>query len=161
MTRQIRTLAVLGILCLVIGAEAQSASADHGRDSVTGHVVLFFNDDIDFTARSSAMNTDVSGRFRVTFMSVDPNFVAEGEVLCMRVVAGIPALFSIGGVITRAPAGSTAQGFTAVGSDSGKFGTAADTFNYSFSPVPVTVCPTPSLGSPVADGEIVIHNTLP
>lgn len=163
MTRHSPKILALTIAVLICGTGVQDVSGDHGRDSVMAHVFEFAGVDWELHARSSSVGTDVSGRFRVTVTSVDPNLVLAGEVTCLRVVeAGGQALFSAAGVITRQPAGFEARSFLVVGSDSGKFSTAADTFNgVVLDTPPPPECPTPSLGDPVADGEVVIHNTLP
>ena len=99
--------------------------------------------------------------FRVTVTTADPNQVCDGQVLCLNVVSPpTAALATIGGVLTRAPAGTTAQGFVAFASDSGKFSQGLDTFEWTITATPTTTTlwPPPALAAPVLDGEIVIRN---
>jgi hypothetical protein len=160
MTRHARRmLLLLAITSLVLTPAVRTSNAASNQDVALGHLVYLGFQDIDFNARSSAFGTDARGHFRVTVTGFDPNQVYEGEVLCLQVVGtATAALATIGGVITRAPAGNTAQGFVAFASDSGKFSQGADTFDWTITTLPTTVCPTPTLGTPVVDGEIVIRD---
>jgi hypothetical protein len=155
---------VTAALALTLGAGA--ASADHGTDSASGHANnVALQVDIDFSARSSNVGTAARGHARFTFDNFDPNIVVSGEVTCLLVVGGVagqPALASIGGVITNQPAGVGITHFTIFASDDGKFSQTPDTINFILHTTPQDeLCPAPTAGAPVADGEIVIHNTLP
>jgi hypothetical protein len=66
--------------------------------------------------------------------------------------------------LTKVPPGSPLQSMIIFATDGGKFSGAPDTATFGFStapPPPDGACPTPFAGFPVADGEVVIHNTLP
>jgi hypothetical protein len=163
--RKLLGLAAAGLAVLVFGAGA--ASGNHGTDSASGHVNNLAGFDIDFSARSSNVGTDARGRARFTLTSSDPNQSFTGEVTCLRVVGGTgstPAMASIGGIVTDQSAGLTFSAFTLFVSDDGKFSQTVDTLGfiiYGFLPPLEDLCPPPSAGVPVADGEITIHNTFP
>jgi hypothetical protein len=161
---KLAALVTAALVSTVLGAGA--ASADHGTDSASGHVNNFgFQIDVDFSARSSSVGTAARGRARFTLDNFDPNIVLSGEVTCLLVVGGVagqPALASIGGVITDQPAGVGLTNFTIFASDDGKFSQTPDTMEVALHNVPQDeLCPAPTPGTPVADGEVVIHNTLP
>jgi hypothetical protein len=162
---KLAALVTAALTLTVFGAGA--ASADHGTDSASGHVnSLGLQTEVDFSARSSSVGTAARGRARFTFTIFDPNVVLAGEVTCLLVVGGVagqPAMASIGGVITDQPAGLGFTNFTIFASDDGKFSQTPDTVDVILFEGPPNdeLCPPPSPGAPVADGEIVIHNTLP
>lgn len=141
------------------------AVADHGTDSASGRGRVSNFADIDFSARSSSVGTNASGRASISFTNNDPDQTYSGEVTCLRVVGATtttPAMATIGVLITKAPFGSTFQSFVLSVSDGGKFSGVPDTANWSFSSAPPPsdgLCPTPFGGVPV-DGEIKIHDSL-
>jgi hypothetical protein len=143
-----------------------SAVAAPATDSASGHITIF-GFKLDFSARSASNGVGATGSARVTLTISDPNQVYSGEVTCLRVVgatATTPALAVVGVKLTRVPPGATDQSLIINASDSGKFGQAPDTATTLFSstpPPPDGFCPAPVPGQPVADGEIVIQNTLP
>jgi hypothetical protein len=157
------TVSTAALAVLVLGAGA--ASADHGVDSASGHVNNHFGEfDVDFSARASSVGTAARGRFRLTRTSSDPNQVFVGEVTCLVVEggsAGTPASASVSGVITDQPPGSGATAFVMIASDDGKFSQTPDRFDAALYNGPPACPPVPGTLTPVADGEIVIHNTLP
>lgn len=172
-------------LLVTVVASADTASAAPTRDSARGRITKVTsavgtaaNVNYDFSADSSNLGTDVSGTYKETRQSADPNIVIIGEVTCLRVAGGTstaPATASIGGVITKGgefqivfdPTTFTfgpARGFIIQTSDDGKFSTTADTFQvmYTIAPVPPEGCPTPTTGfNAVAEGDVIIHNALP
>jgi hypothetical protein len=183
-SHHVRLFATVTIALLVtVAASADTASAAPGRDSARGRINLIAfttvsQQNVDFSADSSATGTDASGTFKETFANSDPNFVVSGEVTCLRVVSGSDApgnVASIGGVVTKGgerigafdPDTNTfgpAQGFIILTSDSGKFAPQPDTFQrtYTVAPVPPDGCPAPTPGLfRVADGEVIIQNALP
>ena len=143
------------------------ALADHGTDSASGRGRTG-GIEFDFSARSSSVGTDARGRASVSFTGSDPDQTYSGEVVCLRVVSATPttpAMATIGVLVTRAPFGSTIQGFVLSVSDGGKFSGIPDTFTtmaFTTTPPPGDgLCPPPPTfaGSPV-DGEITIHDSL-
>jgi hypothetical protein len=144
------------------------AVADHGTDSasgkVNGHVDIF---NVTFSARSTNVGTDVRGHIRATRTDLDPNQVFVGEVTCLMVtgatLTGTPASAAIFARITDQPPGSAFLSIAVLVTDSGKFSNAPDLFGLALlaSPSPPEGSCGGAGGSPVADGEVTIHNTLP
>ena len=138
-------------------------------DSASGHVTDRFNQQYDFSAKSSAAGTGASGYGKVTFISSDPNQVYSGDVTCLRVVGATtttPATAIMGVRVTNAPIGSTIESLIIQATDSGKFAGAPDTIFAQFLSTPAPpdgACPVPFmfLGNPVIKGDVVIDNTLP
>jgi hypothetical protein len=175
-SRILRAAAVLGLVSIAVSLTPAPATADHGVDSAQGKYTAtgtgFGTVQVDFSARSSSIGTDSRGSARWTFPQHDPNTVVTGEVTCLRVLStSTPsgAVATIGGRLTRVhgdgiPLCPTCQGFLIQVSDAGKFSNVPDTEFFQFTPTapPQDACPTPTGGGvPVADGEIVIHDTLP
>jgi hypothetical protein len=164
---QVRLATAAAITALVIAPTA--AFADHGNDTASGRGSTFVgSNEFSFSARSTAFGTGSHGRMRVAFTTSDPDQVYVADVTCLRVFLGVdPGAATtavIGGRITSAPPGNTIQGLLFFVSDSGKFSQFPDTWTVSFvTPAPVQdTCPTPTFfGSPLQDGEITLHNTLP
>jgi hypothetical protein len=163
-----RRFAVLACaLALVgLGLLPTAATAAPGGDSARGHVDTATYT-LDFSARSTQTGLNASGNVRITLTSLDPNQVYAGDVTCLRVVgatATTPALAYIGAKVTQAPPGSPFSVILVDASDSGKFSGAPDTALPTFAtgtPPPDGACPAPTPATPVADGEVVIYNTLP
>ena len=144
-----------------------TAGAAGGGDSASGHSTEF-GTITDFSARSSNVNTDARGRIRVTFANSDPNDVYTAEVTCMKVVgatATMPARVVVSGRIVSQPPGSSVVSIQVHASDSGKFSNVPDSMDVFFFGTPSPpdgTCPVPfTFVSPLADGEVVIQNTLP
>lgn len=153
-----RLFAALGLallLSLVVGVGV--ASASHGTDYAKGTVDQG-GADWRFSANSNFNGTQASGTIRLTLANNDPNLVVTADVTCLRVVDG---LFEARGVVTNVRGGTFfANSVIIRGSDEGKFSTTPDTFSGFFSslmdPGP---CGVPSPGSPVQDGEVVVHDS--
>ena len=160
----LRKAAIVPALAVaILPLTAAPAAADHGTDSASGHILVFGQQEFDFSARSSAFGTDSRGRATVAFTSSDPDQVYSGDVTCLRVVGTqTGAIASIGVRITRAPFGNTLQGMTLFVTDSGKFSQQPDGANVAFqaTPPPQDACPTPFANTP-GDGQVTIHNTFP
>ena len=146
------------------------ALADHGTDSVRAHGRLFLVLDVDLSARSTQSGVDASGRATFTDTTPDPDATWRGEVTCLRVVGGTASVpsstFYAIARVTDAPPGDPAQSIHIFGTDSGKFSQAPDTLEAFPSPTlpnPDGTCPTsfPFGNRPLADGEVVVHNSLP
>ena len=153
------------VLLIALGAQATLAAPN--QDSAKGRV-NYFGQMWDFNANSTATGFNADGTVKITTTNTDPNQTFWGEVTCLRVVgatATTPATAVVAGVITKAPPGSFASSFVINASDSGKFASAPDGFTGFLSsapPPPDGNCPAPStFVSPVTDGEVIIHNTLP
>jgi hypothetical protein len=159
------TLALLLSLAVCVGVAG--AQGQGGNDSATGRVLSAEDGlgtisglDISFSAKSSSIGTDATGRFREEFTNTDPNGVITGQVRCLRVSGG---LFEARGVVTDVQniPGFTSRGFWLIGSDSGKFSTTRDTFNRFYFQNPQTEgsCLAPAPGADqVIDGEITVHD---
>lgn len=154
-------LAVAGLVLL-----PSAALADRGPDTARGNVHTI-SQRLHFSARSTQTGLDASGHARLTLTGFDPDLVFAGEVTCLRVVgatATTPVLASIGVRITQQPPGLPFQSIVINASDSGRFSGAPDTASsfLSFAPPPSDgACPAPVVTTPVADGWMRIHNTLP
>jgi hypothetical protein len=165
-SRHLSLLATTSLL-LALTLSPGVAGAASNTDSASGNV-NFASQQIDFSARSTNVNTDASGRIRLTFTAFDPNQVYVAEVTCMRVVGATEttaATVVISGRITQQPPGGTAQSIIVNASDSGKFSNVADgafAFTSSTPSPPDSMCPAPiGFVNTVADGEVVIKNALP
>ena len=161
-----KRLAIL-LTALALLAWPAAASADHGTDSVRGNA-SFAVIDVSVSARSSQAGTDASGRITLTRTDRDPNQTWRGEVTCLRVIgatATTPATFYAIARVTDAPPGDPSMSIHAFGTDAGKFAQAPDTLTGFTSTTPAPpdgACPSPTFAaSPVADGEVTIHNSLP
>ena len=147
------SLALLASLVVGVGV----ASASHGTDYAKGTVDQF-DTDWRFSATSNFNGSQASGIIRYTAANNDPNVVITADVTCLRVVDG---MFEARGVVTDVRGGTFFVNSVIIrGSDDGKFSTTPDTFAGFFSstldPGP---CGVPSPGSPVQDGEIVVHDS--
>lgn len=163
-----RRLFILATAVLLLAAPA-TVSADHGPDSARGRGTLFLQLEVDFSARSTSTGQSASGHATFKNTIFDPNATWRGEVTCLRVVgatATTPATFYLVARVTAAPPGSLDQSIHVFGTDSGKFAGAPDTLEAFTDPAPPNpdgTCPTtfPFGSRPLADGEVVVHNTLP
>jgi hypothetical protein len=143
--------------------------ADPGTDSVRAHGMLQLIWDVDLSAKSTATGLGASGRATFSVTTFDPDATFRGEVTCLRVVGATATTFATFYAVARvtdAPPGSTSQSIHVFGTDSGKFANAPDTLEAFDSPAPPSPdgsCPTsfPFASRPLADGEVVINNTLP
>ena len=160
-------LLTTGVILVALAVAPAAVSAGNNTDSASGRGT-FFGTDFDFSARSTNVNTDARGRIRLTDTGSDPNRVFTAEVTCMRVVgatATTPAAVVLSGRITDQPAGSAALSLIVHATDSGKFSNAPDTISVFASSTPSPpdgACPPPATFlSPLADGEVVIKNSLP
>jgi hypothetical protein len=147
------SLALLASLAVAVGV----ATASHGTDYARGTVDQG-SADWRFTATSNFNGTEPRGTIRLTFANEDPNLVLTADVTCLRVVDG---LFEARGVVTDVRGGTTIINSLIIrGSDEGRFSTTRDTFaglaSLSTEPGP---CALPTPGSPVQDGEIVVHDS--
>ena len=157
-------VAMLGALALLPGV----AAGDHGTDSARGNVNTS-SYSLDFSAKSAGSGADASGRASLTITSSDPNAKYSGEVTCLEVTgatATAPATAVISVKLTNVPAGAPYQSMIIAATDSGKFSGGPDLagWNLSVAPsLPDGACNPAFLPfqQPVADGEVVIHNTLP
>jgi len=159
---------VILLSALALLAWPAVVSADHGTDSVRGNVRLFGQIEVNVSARSSQAGSDASGRVTFTNTITDPNQTWRGDVTCLRIVgatATTAATFYTVARVTDAPPGDFAQSIHVFGTDAGKFAQAPDTlaaFTSSLPAPPDGACPVPTFsGSPVSDGEVTIHNSLP
>jgi len=149
----------------ILAFTPSAAVADHGTDSASGRITIFGSNRYDFSARSSAVGTDARGRASITLTSTDPDQEWSGEVTCLRVVSATPttpAMASIGVLVTKAPFGSTVQGFVFSVTDGGKFSGVPDTvalMSFGALPPPDGACPAPIPGS-IGDGEVTIHDSF-
>jgi hypothetical protein len=161
MKRLLVALSLAVLVSLALGGAAAYAAS--GSDYARGNVdqgANFPSTDWRFRATSNFNGTQPSGTIRVTFANEDPNTVVTADVTCLRVVNGE---FQARGVVTDVRGGPTFGIGNSViihGSDAGKFSTTPDTFQGGFSsltdPGP---CGGPIPGSPVQDGEIVVHDS--
>jgi hypothetical protein len=155
-----RLLAALTLALLVsFAVGAGVAYADHGTDYARGNVDQGAQE-VRFSASSNFNGTEARGTVRFIFRNNDPDLVVTGEVTCLTVVDG---LFEAHGIITDVRGGTTsANQFIIRGSDSGKFATTPDTFTgfTVFSPTPIECPTTPFPGSPVTDGEVIVHDSF-
>ena len=158
--------AIFGALVLLPGI----AAGDHGTDSARGRVNnLSGAYNLDFSARSTGAGADASGRASLTITTSDPNQKYSGDVTCLEVTgatATVPATAVMSVRLTSVPPGSPYQSIIIAATDSGKFSGGADLAGFTFSTAPSLpdgACNPAFLPfqQPVADGEVVIHNTLP
>lgn len=151
-----RALLVAAVVSLALAPTA--ARANHGKDYAKGTVVQ--TSKWDFSASSSFNGNDPRGQIRFTNTSLDPNFVVTAEVTCLSVLNNMAGIV---GEVTRAHGpGSTTVTFVSLQvTDSGKFGTTPDLFSgfFGVGPTPEDCAPA-GFGSPVSDGEIVVHDSL-
>lgn len=152
-----RALLVAAVVSLALAPTA--ARANHGKDYAKGTVVQA-GSRWEFSATSSFNGNNPQGQIRFTNTTSDPNFVVTAEVTCLSVVNGSAGIV---GEITRAhgPGSTPATWVNINATDSGKFGTTPDLFSgfFGIGSTPTTCAPT-GVGSPVSDGEIVVHDSL-
>jgi len=159
-------LAAVGMLG-ALAATPVAVGAAGGGDSASGNFT-YGNEQVDFSARASNVDTDARGRIRITNTSADPNDVYTAEVTCLRVIgatAGTPATAVAVGRIIDQPPGSPYLSILVQVQDSGKFSQVPDSgfafFQFVPSP-PDTACPVPfTFNNPLAEGTVTIDNTLP
>jgi hypothetical protein len=153
-----RLLAALTLALLVSFAVGASvAYADHGTDYARGTVEQG-SFEWRFSASSNFNGTQPSGTIKITFRDDDPDTVVTADVTCLNVVNGV---FNAGGQVTSVRGGTFAFSSVIIrGSDAGKFSTTPDTFGATFffssDPGP---CPPPTPGSPVQNGEVIVHDS--
>ena len=141
--------------------------ADSGSDTVRARGMLQLIWDVSLSAKSTSTGLNASGHATFSNTLFDPDASFRGEVTCLRVVgatATTPATFYAVARVIDAPPGSISQSIHIFGTDSGKFGQFPDTLEAFDSAAPPTdTCPTsfPYASRPLADGEVVIDNTLP
>ena len=169
-TRRVSLALTAATLLAALALLPSIAAADHGTDSARGNVnALFGAYALDFSARSTGAGADASGRASLTLTNTDPNQKYSGEVTCLEVIGGTattPATAVISVRLTDVPAGSTAQSMIIAATDSGKFSGGPDMAGFTLSAAPSLpdgACNPAFLPfqQPIADGEVVIHNTLP
>jgi hypothetical protein len=168
MKRLFAALSLALLLSLAVCVGVAGAQGQGGNDSATGSVSTVSTPsgfrlaaNISFSAKSSSIGTNASGRYRHVLTDTDPNGVITGEVRCLRVSG---RLFEARGVVTdvrNAPGFSNIQGFYIHGSDDGKFSNVRDTFDWTYfsNPQTETSCllPTPGFFE-VVNGDITVHD---
>jgi len=154
-------------VALALAMSPAVVGAGPNTDTASGSGTVF-SDQVDFSARSTNVNTDARGRIRVTDTGLDPNQTWTAEVTCMRVIgatATTPATVVVSGRIVDSPPGSFVQSIQVQATDAGKFANAPDSMFYQFFGTPSPpdgTCPMPiTFTSPLADGEVTISNALP
>jgi hypothetical protein len=156
------------LLMLLLGAflvVPAAAEAGANRDVAKGNGRDFFGPQFYFSATSSPLGTDPSGRVALGFLGTGQEVTFYGQVTCLRVLGGGAA---IGGRVTRIepPVAlfTGTQSFLIQAFDSGKFATFADTVQYSVStapPPPEAGCPFPTFFTfPIGEGEIIVQDDV-
>lgn len=152
-----RALIVAAAVSLALAPTA--ARANHGKDYAKGTVV-FSTTKWDFSASSSFNGNNPQGQVRFSNTGNDPNFVVTAEVTCLSVLNNTAQI--VGEVTRTHGPGTTGATFVLISAtDSGKFGTTPDLFSggFGFGTVPDACVAGPGF-TPVADGEIVVHDSL-
>jgi hypothetical protein len=159
MKRIVLALSLALVVSLLVGVGV--ASASHGTDYAKGTVDQG-TQEWRFSATSNFNGTQASGTIRVIQRNNDPDLVMTANVTCLRVVDG---MFEARGVITDVRGGTTSLDAVIIrGSDQGKFSTTPDTFagGFLFTTLPDDPgpCGVPTAGSPVQDGEVIVHDSF-
>jgi len=151
---------------VLVSIPDSSSAQNNGTDKAVAHIDIttFGPNQWDVSARSNFNGTQPTGSWRFTNSNADPNIVVSGEVTCLQ-VAGNVAL--VGGIVTEVRGTTTtANGFVAEMTDSGKFATAPDTFGaFLFVSSPTLVagaCPPTGFvfTQTVVDGEVIVVDAL-
>jgi hypothetical protein len=160
MKRQLAALTLALLVSFTVGAGvAYAADSDYAR----GTVKRFGFEEWRFNASSNFNGTNPQGTVKFTRTDFDPDAVVTGRVTCLlvtgssaRIIAEVTDVRSSGGAF------NFAQSMVISTTDSGKFpNNEPDLFTGGVSSGPATnVCPPPSPGGTVIDGEVIVHDAL-